>query len=766
MRIHRNVAADVRRLTFYSAKLEPPHVGRYDLEEPWCKAFLVFLVWAGFVFRAAGAERTLQTEANVMVELKFTASHTYADPFNEVALDVNFIDPKGSELRVPAFWAGSNLWKARYASPVVGTHRFRSECSDGRDKGLHGISGKVEIKPYAGQNPFYTHGPIRVAADHRHFEHADGTPFFWLGDTWWMGLSHRLHWTEDVHKLAQDRKEKGFNVIQLVAGLFPDMQPIDPRGANEGGYPWETNYSCIRPEYFDAADKRLLYLADQGFTTCIVGAWGYFLPWMGVDKAKAHWRYLIARYGALPVVWCTAGEANLPWYLAKGFPYDDREQVKGWTEVTRYLRITDPFRRLITIHPTGIGRLSARNAMNDLSLIDIDMLQTPHGQRGAVSPTVTTVRASYADKPVMPVINGEAAFEILGDNLPTQWTRQMFWLCMMNGTAGHTYGANGVWQVNRRNDPHGPSPHHNGGVGYGKIPWDEAMNLPGSAQVAIGKKLFEQYPWQNFRPHPEWAEFAGKSSLSLNGCQWIWFPEGNPAQNAPAEKRFFRKTFVLPESKNIKSAQLRVSVDDRFEARLNGKALGSAADWNAGRQFNDLARQLRAGTNVLAIAAENMPASGANPAGLTARLEIQFAHGESLKLVSDSSWLCEKSEVAGWDKAAFDDGAWVKAMAVGQYGDSPWAKIDQQNNDDVYGPQSAGIPGVVRMIYVPQNDSIVVRNLGRNGRYAASWFDPVSGAKTAMPPVQADGNGLWTCSPPAGLDHDWVLILESPKSKA
>ena len=56
-----------------------------------------------------------------------------------------------------------------------------------------------------------------------------------------------------------------------------------------------------------------------GITPCIVGAWGYFMPWMGVEKVKAHWRYLIARYGAWPVVWCAAGEANLPWYLAEGF---------------------------------------------------------------------------------------------------------------------------------------------------------------------------------------------------------------------------------------------------------------------------------------------------------------------------------------------------------------------------------------------------------------------------------------------------------------
>ena len=135
-----------------------------------------------------------------------------------------------------------------------------------------------------------------------------------------MGLCHRLHWPDEVKTLAADRKAKGFNVIQIVAGLYPDMHPFDPRGANEAGFPWEKEYARIRPEYFDAADQRLQYLVDEGFTPCIVGAWGYFMPWMGVEKAKQHWRYLIARYGALPVVWCAAGEANLPWYLAKPFP--------------------------------------------------------------------------------------------------------------------------------------------------------------------------------------------------------------------------------------------------------------------------------------------------------------------------------------------------------------------------------------------------------------------------------------------------------------
>src|SRR5437879_3624101 len=104
-------------------------------------AIVALLVWAGVALGVAGAERILPTQANVLAELTFTAARTYADPFNDVTLDVVFLDPQGRELRVPAFWAGTNVWKARYASPVAGTHRFRSECSEARDPGLHGVSG-------------------------------------------------------------------------------------------------------------------------------------------------------------------------------------------------------------------------------------------------------------------------------------------------------------------------------------------------------------------------------------------------------------------------------------------------------------------------------------------------------------------------------------------------------------------------------------------------------------------------------------------------
>ncbi len=714
----------------------------------------------------------LHTEANVMVESSFRASTNYDDPFNDVTLDVVFRDPKGREFRVPAFWDGGNVWKVRYASPITGTHTFRSECSNAGDKGLHGVTGEVEIKSYTGQNPLYVHGPLQVAADKRYLEYADHTPFFWLGDTWWMGLCHRLHWPEDVKQLAADRKEKGFTVIQIVAGLYPDMYPFDPRGANEAGFPWETNYTRMRPEYFDAADKRLGYLVDQGLSPCIVGAWGYFMPWMGVEKMKAHWRYLIARYGAWPVTWCAAGEANLPWYRANGFPYDDRKQVTQWTEVMRYIHETDPYRRPLTIHPTGIGRLSARHATDDPALLDFDMLQTPHGTREAVPITITTVRESCADTPRMPVIDGEASYEMLGDSLPTEWTRRMFWLCLMNGAAGHTYGANGIWQCNRKGQPHGPSPTVGSGPnGYGVISWDEAMNLPGSRQVGLGKKFLESYPWQRFQPHPEWSSFETNAHVSLADSSWIWFPEGDPAKDAPAAKRYFRKSFVLPANRLIATAALSASADDAFTASLNGRTLGTSEDWRNDRQFSEIQGLLKPGTNVLTIVAENKPAGGAlDPAGLIASLEIHFSGekavetGETVRVVTDSTWRSATNEIAGWERPDFDDGAWPAAMKVAPYGSGPWGHISGEADGPLFGPQATGIPDGVRIIYVPENKVVRLTDLKHNVLYTVTYFDPVSGAKKEMPPFRSDTTGSWTCPPPSDNTHDWVLAVKPSRN--
>ncbi len=135
------------------------------------------------LFCAASLVALAATEANRMVEFTLESAKPYQDPFNEITLDAVFTDPSGDKRRVPAFWAGGTTWRVRYASPITGTHRFQTECSDTSNTGLHGVRGEVTITPYTGQNPLFRHGAIRIADDSRHFAHADGTPFFWLGDT-------------------------------------------------------------------------------------------------------------------------------------------------------------------------------------------------------------------------------------------------------------------------------------------------------------------------------------------------------------------------------------------------------------------------------------------------------------------------------------------------------------------------------------------------------------------------------------------------------
>ncbi len=715
-----------------------------------CVGLNLFLISAAAAI-AAESGTDLKTPTNVPVELKFTAGREYADPFNEVKLDVVFIEPDGTLRRVPAFWAGGKTWKARYASPTTGSHRWQSECAMADDPGLHGLAGKIEIEPYRGDNPLLVHGPIRVAADKRHFEHADGTPFFWLGDTWWMGLCHRLHWPEDFQKLAADRKQKGFNVVQIVAGLYPDMHPFDPRGANEAGFPWEKDYARIRPEYFDAADARLQHLIDQGMTPCLVGAWGYFLPWMGVEKMDAHWRYLIARYGSWPIVWCAGGEANLPWYLAKGFPYDDREQVHGWTDVLRYIRQTDPWRRPLTIHPTAIRLYTSRNATDDVSLLDFDLLQTPHGQAEAVPITVRAMREAYAAEPTMPAVDGEAAYEKLGDSLPTEWTRSMFWLCMTNGACGHTYGANGIWQVNRKGQPHGASP--TGGT-YGVIAWDDAMNLPGSSQMAAGKRFFESLPWTKLVPMHESEEWAGSTTLLAD---WIWFPEGDPKRDAPLETRFFRRTFDIADPQQVVRARLGITADDQFAVWLNGKEFGKGAEWGKPQTF-DAVKLLRNGRNVLAVAATNLAAPvQLNPAGLNARLEIELADGSSQQVDSDDKWRTAKTEPAGWREPDFDDSSWSAAVVTAKLGEQPWGPFGGSK----VAPQSCGIGETLRVIYALGPGEIVVKRLRPNTKYRLTMFDPASGDRKPAGEIAADSEGK--CRARAATEgHDSVILLELP----
>lgn len=189
----------------------------------------------------------------------------------------------------------------------------------------------------------------------------------------------------------------------------------------------------------------------------------------------------------------------MPYYLSKTPKEDSAAQKTGWTEMARYVRQTDPYGRMITVHPSS----TARDSVDDPAVLDFDMLQTGHGDRDSIPNTITKVTASVARTPPMPVINGEVCYEGILEASRQEIQRFLFWSCVLSGAAGHTYGANGIWQVNTREQPYGPSPH---GRSWGNTPWDVAAQLPGSKQLGLSKTFLAQYPWHRLEPHPEWVE--------------------------------------------------------------------------------------------------------------------------------------------------------------------------------------------------------------------------------------------------------------------
>lgn len=490
-------------------------------------------------------------EAEALFEATFESSRACADPFNDAEVDVIF-SREGQTWRVPTFWRGANRWTVRFAPSVPGQYQYRLESTGRVHSDLDGRCGELKIAPYCGSNPLLRHGALKVSANQRYFEHADGSPFYWLADTWWTGLSDRLSW-EGFRTLTADRKAKGFTVVQLVAGLVPveELAPVDPGFCNEGGPVWDARFERINPGYFDYCDRRVLHLIEAGLLPAIVGAWGPVLRQMGLAAMKRHWRYIIARYGAYPVCWIAGGEiVDPPEEQARGVPEIYRGLIEpGWTEVVRYIRTSDPHHRLLTAHEV---QPPADLPVRDESLTDFDLFQSGHFGAWSLATLVAQFNRHYARTSVRkPLVQGEVGYERLGGIHLEDFQRMAFWLSMLNGAAGHTYGADGVFECYTADKP-----LHRQRWSF--LSWEEGMNLPGSYQVGLGAKLLRRYQWWRFEPHPEWVTPRGTTLLQpqdrLNDFDLgIWENAGgNPLMSAADESENVPKgTFRQPYAAGI-----------------------------------------------------------------------------------------------------------------------------------------------------------------------------------------------------------------------
>ena len=116
----------------------------------------------------------------------------------------------------------------------------------------------------------FTHGRIITSRNGHYLQYEDGTPFFWLGDTAWE-LFHRLK-VEEINNYLDNRKSKGFNVIQAVAlaefdGLTKPNQYGDLPLNNQ-------NPEAPNERYFRLVDSVLKMAMAKNLYIGLLPTWG------------------------------------------------------------------------------------------------------------------------------------------------------------------------------------------------------------------------------------------------------------------------------------------------------------------------------------------------------------------------------------------------------------------------------------------------------------------------------------------------------------
>jgi len=154
--------------------------------------------------------------------------------------------------------------------------------------------------------------------------------------------------------------------------------------------------------------------------------------------------------------------------------------------------------------------------------------------------------------------------------------------------------------------------------------------------------------------------------LPIAAAQWVWYPEGEPAQSAPPGAVFFRHDIAIGAKQKLVSARLEATADNSFIAMVNGVSVGKGENPSALFGF-DIASQLKVGVNQIAVRAENA-GDVPNPAGLICAVELKYADGSQEIIPSDDQWVVSKAESADWQTAPATGDAWNKSKVLGAAG--------------------------------------------------------------------------------------------------
>jgi len=463
---------------------------------------LAFGVIGGSLFARSGtasaSDPGLTAELWTMAEIDLTSSTTYGNPFLDVEVTATFVGPNGEVIVRPGFWDGGDSWKVRFAPTAVGVWQYNITSSDPANNGLK-RTGTLTAVPYSGDKEIYERGFLGVSADGSHLAYADGTPFFWLGDTHWFfaekeswDTSNKPDTTSQFKSIVDRRVQQKFTVYQSV--IFGPQQSFWASGA-EG--------TQINPDYFkNELDRKMAYIAESG----LVNAFGVgfhsnidgFVQ--GSERLAA---YVVARYGAYPMIWFTSGEGA-------GYDIGPREaRIDGWRQVAKAINKADAYNHPQTAHTTGLTEkesLGLPQFYEGEGWFDFEMFQGGH-QKMVPTGDYDYYRTQYN----LPFLESEANYEQIFNGWATDTiVRQSAYRSIQAGGIGFGYGAHGIWNASWDDDDTGAD------FGYGHRNWYDAIDFIGGYQMAHMIDFYRALPWERMKYRPSgWASWSGEFTAEL-----------------------------------------------------------------------------------------------------------------------------------------------------------------------------------------------------------------------------------------------------------
>lgn len=421
----------------------------------------------------------------------------YQNPFLECRINATFIGPKNQVILREAYWDGDHIFKISFAPTEVGIWKYHIDCE--KEPDIHQTTGEIECVPYTGKYAIYQHGFLKISDDQRYFVHADNTPFFWLGDTHWE-FAYRERWDASNHLkmdsmfkgMVDRREEQGYTVYQTNLRSDEVM----------GGYHkyWKEENLPNIDFYKNELDRRMYYIAEHGFVNALGFAWFMSIE-NNVETYQNLARYMIARYGALPMVWTIAGESA---------GYDKAKQpfyIDAWREVALTVQKLDSYQHPRTAHYTNERPFASY--YQDEDWFDFTLNQAGHGDFVVSVDDYQDFMKKYYHKPF---VEGEAFYEFcstLEENGTRMCTddmvRRVAYITMQVGGCGYTYGAQGIWD----NVWEKGEENHMAMFNQYDIPWYEAIDGVGGYQMGYMKQFYEEQKFWELYPYQTNKEDVG-----------------------------------------------------------------------------------------------------------------------------------------------------------------------------------------------------------------------------------------------------------------